>query len=112
MVIVFLKETTMTDHLPAIPDSGTERTAFWTNHIEALGQSNLSQRAYAEQHQLPLARLVYWKRKLQPQTRVTPFVRASVEAASPVRIHHHCGAVIECLPGYRCCLAETVAWDV
>ncbi len=89
----------MTDQVTAIPKGGTERTAFWTRHIEDLAHSNLSQRAYAAQHQLPLARLTYWKRKLQPKPRSTAFVRASVEAVSPVRIHHNCGAIIECLPG-------------
>jgi len=89
----------MTEHLPAIPESNTERAAFWARHVEDLLQSKLSHRAYAEQHGLPLARLTYWKQKLRPQPRSTAFVRASVEATSPVRIHHRSGAVIECLPG-------------
>jgi hypothetical protein len=99
MVSFFLTETTMTEHLPAIPESNTERAAFWARHVEDLLQSKLSHRAYAEQHGLPLARLTYWKQKLRPQPRSTAFVRASVEATSPVRIHHRSGAVIECLPG-------------
>jgi hypothetical protein len=104
MVIFFLTEATMTAHLPAIPEGNTERAAFWASHIEDLLQSNLSHRAYAEQHGLPLARLTYWKQKLRPRPRSTAFVRASVEATSPVRIHHRSGAVIECLPG------TDVAW--
>jgi hypothetical protein len=28
----------MTDQVPAIPEGGAERTAFWTRHIEELAQ--------------------------------------------------------------------------
>ena len=89
----------MTDFLPAIPEGDAERKAFWTRHIQDLAQSNLTQRAYAERHQLPLARLTYWKQKLRPQPRSSAFVRASIQTTSSVRIHHRSGTVIECLPG-------------
>jgi hypothetical protein len=104
MVSFFLTETTMAKKLPAIPKGNTERAAFWARHIEDLLQSNLSHRAYAEQQELPLARLTYWKQKLRPRPKSTAFVGASVEATSTVRIHHRSGAVIECLPG------TDVAW--
>jgi hypothetical protein len=104
MVSVFLTETTMTEHLPAIPEGNTERAAFWSRHIDDLLQSNLSHRAYAEQQGLPLARLTYWKQKLRPRPKATAFVQASVESTSSVRIHHRSGTVIECLPG------TDVAW--
>jgi hypothetical protein len=34
MVIFFLTEKTMTEHLPAIPEGDTERRAFWARHID------------------------------------------------------------------------------
>lgn len=83
---------------PIIPEDDAGREAFWTEHVEAWRQSNLSQRAYARQHGLPIVRFTYWKNKRYPGRRSSGFVELKVEA-TPVRIYHDSGAVIECTPG-------------
>lgn len=87
------------EHLPAIPNEGPEREAFWTRHIEAWRQSELSQRAYARAHGLPIVRFTYWKNKLCPSSRRSAFVEVEVARGGPVRIHHHSGVMIECTAG-------------
>lgn len=82
-----------------IPDEGADREQFWTAHVEAWQQSELSQREYARQHGLPIARFTYWKNKLYPAERSAEFVELKVNAAAPVRIYHRSGTVIECMPG-------------
>ena len=37
----------------------------WTAHVAAIKQSGISVRAYAQQHDISLASLYYWKRKLK-----------------------------------------------
>ena len=91
-------ETAM-DNLPTLPDDDTEREAFWSQHVESWRQSNLSQREYARQKHLPIARFTYWKNKLYPSSRESGFVRVNVESDAPIRIHHRSGTVVECLPG-------------
>jgi|TARA_B100000315_G_scaffold259247_1_gene314497 hypothetical protein len=87
------------ENLPAIPEEDSERTVFWTQHVEAWHQSAFSQREYARQHQLPIARFTYWKNKLYPNPRESGFVQVNLEASASVRIHHPTGTVIECLAG-------------
>ena len=87
------------DHTPVIPEDDAGREAFWTEHIEAWRQSNLSQREYARRHDLPIARFTYWKNKLYPREPSSSFVELKMEPGMPVRIQHPAGAVIECLPG-------------
>ncbi len=38
---------------------------FWTAHVAAIKQGSISTRAYAQQHDISLASLYYWKRKLK-----------------------------------------------
>lgn len=87
------------DTEPTIPEDNDERKAYWQEHVDAWRQSHLSQREYARQHGLPIARFTYWKNKLYPNTRSSGFVELQVESTAPVRIHHPSGPVIDCPPG-------------
>ena len=37
---------------------------FWTAHIDSWQDTDLTQRAYCQEHELQIHRFVYWKRKL------------------------------------------------
>lgn len=89
------------DHVPqTLPVDDVDRVAFWTQHLQVWQRSGLSQAAYAKQHELPLARLGYWKRKLDADVDRPGFVRVTVASSTaPVRIHHRSGTLIECQPG-------------
>jgi transposase-like protein len=43
----------------------TAESAIWTAHVAAVKQGSISARAYAQQHDISLASLYYWKRKLK-----------------------------------------------
>lgn len=43
----------------------TAELAIWTAHVAAIKQGSISARAYAQQHDISLASLYYWKRKLK-----------------------------------------------
>ena len=43
----------------------TAESAIWTAHLAAIRQESISARAYAQQHDISLASLYYWKRKLK-----------------------------------------------
>lgn len=87
------------ENLPEIPENDSERTAFWTRHVEAWRQTHLAQSEYVRQHDLPAARFTYWKNKLYPCNKPADFVRVDVTTNSLVRIRHPSGTVIECQSG-------------
>jgi hypothetical protein len=71
--------------------SMTAESAIWTAHVAAVKQRSISARAYAQQHDISLASLYYWKRKLKdasanpevaPQA-VSKFVALRLPAATP-----------------------------
>ena len=43
----------------------TAESEVWTAHVAAIKQGSISARAYAQQHDISLASLYYWKRKLK-----------------------------------------------
>ena len=43
----------------------TAESAIWTAHLAAIKQGSISVRAYAQQHDISLASLYYWRRKLK-----------------------------------------------
>ena len=43
----------------------TVESAIWTAHVAAIEQGSISARAYAQQHDISLASLYYWRRKLK-----------------------------------------------
>jgi transposase-like protein len=43
----------------------TAESEVWTAHVAAIKQESISARAYAQQHDISLASLYYWKRKLK-----------------------------------------------
>jgi len=43
----------------------TTESETWTAHLAAIKQGTLSAKAYAKQHDISLASLYYWKRKLK-----------------------------------------------
>jgi len=86
----------------SLPGQDASKTAFWKQHIDAWRHSKLTQRDYAKQHDLAIARFVYWKNKLQPspRKRQKQFVPVRVTPTShPVRLIHPGGLVIECHAG-------------
>ena len=87
------------ENLPGVPESDSERTAFWTRHVEAWRQTSLSQNEYIRQNGLPVARFTYWKNKLYPRVKSADFVRVDTSTSSLVRIHHPSGMIIECQSG-------------
>jgi hypothetical protein len=91
----------------SLPGQDASKTAFWKQHIDAWRHSKLTQRDYAKQHGLAIARFVYWKNKLypSPRTRQNQFVPVRVTTSqSPIRLIHPGGLVIECNSG------TDVAW--
>lgn len=86
----------------SLPGRATAKTAFWQQHVKAWQDSKLTQRAYAKQHGLVVARFVYWKNKLYPapRTKQKQFVPVRVATPQhPVRLIHPGGFVIECTAG-------------
>ena len=86
----------------SLPGQAAAKTAFWQQHVEAWRSSKLSQKGYALQHGLPLARFVYWKNKLYPNPRVKKKQFVPIRVATPqpsVRLIHPAGLVIECNVG-------------
>ena len=84
------------------PDNDATRTAFWREHINAWREAGQTQREYARQHELSIARFTYWKNKFYPTTALVKdsFVPVRLAAApSPVRLTHPNGLVIECQVG-------------
>jgi hypothetical protein len=45
--------------------SMTAESAIWAAHVAAIEQGSISARAYAQQHDISLASLYYWRRKLK-----------------------------------------------
>ncbi len=48
-----------------------DRTEFWTAHVAAVKHEAISVSAYARQHDLSIAALYYWQRKLRSNTITT-----------------------------------------
>jgi hypothetical protein len=69
-----------------------EPEIFWTEHVESWQQTNLTQTAYCQQHELRVHRFGYWKRKLAEPDKPLPdgqgFVqlRATPPTHSPLSI--------------------------
>jgi hypothetical protein len=84
------------------PDNDATRTSFWREHINAWRDTGQTQREYARQHELSIARFTYWKSKFYPTTTVLKdsFVPVRLSAApNPVRLIHPNGLIIECPAG-------------
>ncbi len=47
------------------------RTEFWTAHVAAVKREAISASAYAKQHDLSIAALYYWQRKLKSNAGVS-----------------------------------------
>ncbi|WP_157979352.1 IS66 family insertion sequence element accessory protein TnpA [Rhodoferax ferrireducens] len=45
---------------------------YWSNQLSAIKTQGVSCSAYAKQHDLSLASLYYWQRRLQPGTFIVP----------------------------------------
>lgn len=86
----------------SLPGRAVAKTAFWQQHIDTWRDSELTQRVYARQHGLAVARFVYWKNKLypNPRSKQKQFVPVRVAATQhPIRLIHPNGLIIECNPG-------------
>ena len=88
---------------PIMPSHPGAKSAFWKRHVEAWQSSELSQRAYAKHHQLSSTSFAYWKRKLalnQGGSKSTfVSVKVATVTATPVRLTHPNGFMIECQAG-------------
>ena len=86
----------------SLPGRDASKAVFWKQHVDAWQDSKLTQRAYARQHDLVVARFVYWKNKLcpNPRKRQKQFVPVRISTTQqPIRLTHPNGMVIECSPG-------------
>ena len=45
-------------------NTSSDLEKFWTDHVESWQETDLSQRAYCQKHDLQVHRFGYWKRKL------------------------------------------------
>ena len=91
-----------TNDLTPLPDDDLTRATFWKQHVDAWGDTDLSQREYARQHELSIVRFTYWKNKFYPKTSPVhgDFVPVRIEGSQvPVRLIHPGGVVIECSAG-------------
>ena len=94
-------DTAITDP-SSLPGSDTAKTAFWQQHVDAWRASKLTQRGYATEHSLGVARFVYWKNKLYPNPRdkKKQFVAVRVATSQQqIRLTHPDGFVVECTTG-------------
>jgi len=67
-------------------EDGNDLRSFWEPHVESWKHSELSQSAYCQNHNLPIHRFGYWKRKLETEQALIPingFVQVHPIAESP-----------------------------
>ena len=86
----------------SLPGRAAAKTAFWQQHVDAWQTSKLTQREYAKQHGLAVARFVYWKNKLSPNPRAKKKQFVPVRISTPqqqIRLIHPGGYVVECHAG-------------
>ena len=93
------------DELSAVAEDDGAKSRFWQQHLDAWQTSGLTQRAYAREHDLPIARFTYWKGKFYPNTPVdkgnqADFVSVQFDTVpSPVRLSHPSDVIVECPAG-------------
>ncbi len=98
-------EADINDELSAVAGDDEARSRFWQHHLNAWQTSGLTQRAYAREHNLPVARFTYWKGKFYPSTPIakggeSDFVSVRLDTIqSPVRLRHPGGVIVECPAG-------------
>ena len=56
---------------------------YWSKHIAAIKSQGITTSAYAKQHDLALATLYYWQRKLQANTSAGTIVEPMTAARRP-----------------------------
>jgi len=94
--------TDAVDDVAARSGKDASKTQFWRNHIDTWRQSSLTQRGYAKQNGLGVARFVYWKNKFYPTTKQKKkdFVPVKITTThQPMRLVHPSGVTIECPVG-------------
>jgi hypothetical protein len=94
-------DTDTNDAVSARPGKDEDKTQFWRDHVDAWQASGKTQRGYATQHGLSVARFVYWKNKFYPRsTTKAAFVPVQITTTQhPVRLIHPNGVMIECQVG-------------
>ena len=95
-------DSDINDELSAVAEDDGAKTRFWQQHLGAWQTSGLTQRAYAREHDLPIARFTYWKSKFYANTPVdkTDFVPVRLDTIpSPIRLRHPSGVIVECPAG-------------
>ena len=73
-------------------DTPDELEKFWTAHIDTWKATDLTQRAYCQQHNLAVHRFSYWKRKLTASDEPLPETRGFVQI-KPMPLSHSTLAV-------------------
>lgn len=64
-----------------------EPKKFWTEHVESWQQTDLTQAAYCQKHDLLVHRFGYWKRKLIEPEKHLPEVQGFVQV-NPMPSYH------------------------
>ena len=83
-----------------------QKCEYWTNHLAAWKAGDLSQKAYCETHDLKIANLQYWRKRLFPvsqKSKLIPIAMGqSVDLVTltvgPVRIEIPAGLLEQVLP--------------
>lgn len=60
-------------------DNFSNLEKFWTDHVASWQETDLTQRAYCQKHELPVHRFGYWKRKLTEPTEQLPAVQGFIQ---------------------------------
>jgi len=68
-------------------DTLIEPKKFWTEHVESWQQTDLTQAAYCQKHDLLVHRFGYWKRKLIEPEKQLPKVHGFVQV-KPTPSYH------------------------
>ena len=68
-------------------DNLSKSEQFWTKHVESWQQTDLTQAAYCQKHDLLIHRFGYWKRKLTEPEKHLPEVQGFVQVKAMPSYH-------------------------
>lgn len=79
--------------------------AFWSAHLAAIKQEEMSVSAYARRHDIPAKSLYYWQRKVRlaavPAKVIAPKAFVAVRVSEPVAVSAPMGCVLVLTCGMR-----------
>lgn len=77
---------------------------YWSNHVEAMKSQGVTTSAYARQHELSVAALYYWQRKLQSESAPHSVALAAPRPQSKFVALRVSDAVADMAPPWCCTL--------